>query len=55
MTHSILFNLNDLLEDDWAIIENDWNTIMNMIRQGRAKEASFRRDDTIPWSSDKRK
>lgn len=40
MTHSILFNLNDLLEDDWAIIENDWNIIMDMIRQGRAEDIS---------------
>ncbi|WP_433595415.1 MutH/Sau3AI family endonuclease [Lysinibacillus xylanilyticus] len=40
MTHSILFNLNDLLDDDWAIIENDWNIIMDMIRQGRAEDIS---------------
>ncbi|PFE91192.1 hypothetical protein COF76_24785 [Bacillus wiedmannii] len=40
MTHSILFNLNDLLDDDWAIIENDWNIIMDMIRQGRAEYIS---------------
>lgn len=40
MTHSILFNLNDLLDDDWAIIENDWNFIMDMIRQGRAEDIS---------------
>lgn len=41
MTHSILLNLNDLLDDDdWAIIENDWNIIMDMIRQGRAEDIS---------------
>ena len=40
MTHSIFFNLNDLLDDDWAIIENDWNIIMDMIRQGRAEDIS---------------
>ncbi|MEI5909344.1 MutH/Sau3AI family endonuclease [Bacillus spongiae] len=40
ITHSILFNLKDLLDDDWAIIENDWNIIMNMIRQGRAEDIS---------------
>ncbi|WP_064094124.1 MutH/Sau3AI family endonuclease [Rossellomorea aquimaris] len=40
MTHSILLNLYDLLEDDWAIMENDWNIIMDMIRQGRAEDIS---------------
>ncbi|MCF6139082.1 MutH/Sau3AI family endonuclease [Pseudalkalibacillus berkeleyi] len=40
MTHSILFNLNDLPDDDLAIIENDWNIIMDMIRQGRAEDIS---------------
>ena len=40
MTHSILFNLNDVPDDDWAIIENDWNIIMDMIRQGRAEDIS---------------
>lgn len=40
MTHSILLNLNDLVDDDWAIIENDWNIIMDMILQGRAEEIS---------------
>lgn len=40
MTHAILFNLNDLLDDDWAIIENDWNIIMDMIRQGKAEDIS---------------
>lgn len=40
MTHSILFNLKDLLDDDWAIIENDWKIIMDMIIQGRAEEIS---------------
>lgn len=40
MTHSILFNLDDLLEEDWAIIENDWNIIMDKIRQGKAEEIS---------------
>lgn len=40
MTHSILFNLKDLLDDDWAIIENDWKIIMDMIIQGRAEDIS---------------
>lgn len=40
MTHSILLNLKDLIDDDWAIIENDWNIIMDMIRQGRAEDIS---------------
>lgn len=40
MTHSILINLKDLLDDDWAIIENDWKIIMDMIRQGRAEDIS---------------
>ena len=40
MTHSILFNLNDIIDEDWAIIENDWNIIMEMICQGKAEEIS---------------
>lgn len=40
VSDSILLNLNDLLEEDWEIIRNDWELIMKMIRQGRADEIS---------------
>ncbi|MDX8289128.1 MutH/Sau3AI family endonuclease [Metabacillus indicus] len=40
MTHSILLNLNDLLAEDLAIIEDDWNIIMRLIRDGRAEDIS---------------
>lgn len=35
-----LFNLNKLPEDDLLIIEQDWNTIVNKIKEGKAEELS---------------
>lgn len=40
VSDSILFNLYDLMEEDLDIIRNDWELIMNMIREGRADEIS---------------